>query len=223
VEGKSGQFTLNVFSFFEDFSLSVFNSQGQRFFVREEALAYITSVEMVDFPLMHLQEELEDEFGSPDADIGTSNNNVIQMFYKRIRMQLIMIKELAADLYQLAVNFVNNATPNMLADSKSADIAVDEITRDEFNLNQLIVAATAVGKVFGLYTSANGRILWSFYLKNSAPFMVNKGGEAGKRATLPLFVQRSSAHVPFEAQCAVLSRVADASGKIKVSVYLWNK
>jgi hypothetical protein len=213
VEAKGGQFTLSIYSFFADFSLSVFNSQGQRHFVREEALAYITSVEMVDFPLLHLQEEFEDEFGSSAQD------NVLTMFYKRIRMQLIQLKELATDFYQRALNFVNNATPNMLADSKSADISVDEITRDEFNLNQLIVAVTSVGKVFGLYTSANGRILWSFYLKNSTPFKLSKA--SGKSDFLPLFLQRTAAHVPYEAQCAVLFKTL-VNGVEKSRVYFFN-
>ncbi len=212
VEAKGGQFTLSIYCFFEDFSLSVFNSQGQRHFIREEALAYITSVEMVDFPLLHLQEEFEDEFGS------SSQDNVLTMFYKRIRMQLIQLKELATDLYQRAVNFVN-ASPNMLADSKSADISVDEITRDEFNLNQLIVAVTSVGKVFGLYTSANGRILWSFYLKNSAPFKLSKA--SGKLDLMPMFLQRTAAHVPYEAQCVLLAKTL-VDGVQKTRVYFFN-
>ena len=39
--------------------MNMFNNQGVRLFNREEALAYITNVELVDFPLSRLQEEFE--------------------------------------------------------------------------------------------------------------------------------------------------------------------
>ncbi len=70
---------LTTLCLFGDYSLSAFSSQGVRYFVREEALAYITSVETVDFPLLHLQEELEDEFGGSEP-----RDNLFKVFYKRL-------------------------------------------------------------------------------------------------------------------------------------------
>ena len=40
---------------------------------------------MIDFPLTTLQEEYEDEFGSSDS-------NLIVMFFKRIRSQFLQLK-----------------------------------------------------------------------------------------------------------------------------------
>jgi len=80
--------------------------------------------------------------------------------------------------------------------------SVDELTRDEFNLNKIIVVATHVGKVFGIYTSANGQILWSFFLPQSAAFSTNGS------PSVSLFLQRSASHVSHEAQAVFVSRSA---------------
>ena len=94
---------LNVLCFFADYSLVVFDNQGIKFFVREEALAYIVSVEMVDFHLLHLQEEFEDEFGKSQKD------NILTMFFKRIRAQLVQLREfILVDLYQKVFNYLNS-------------------------------------------------------------------------------------------------------------------
>ena len=194
----------------------MFSGQGVRYFVREEALAYITSVEMVDLPLLHLQEEFEDEFGS------SAQSNILTMFYNRIRMQIIQLKEfMTIELFQRINSLLNNegfTVPSSKIQS-SAEISVNDLKRDEFNLNQLIVAATSVGKVFGIYTGANGRILWSFYLKNTQPFKLSNKREHGVH--LPLFLQRSSAHVPHEAQCTIVSRV-QVGETIKTRVFFFN-
>ena len=74
------------------------------------------------------------------------------------------------------------------------------LKRDEFNLNKLLVVVTSVGKVFGLHSS-NGQIIWSFYLKNSIPFTT-----ITNKKSIPLFVQRTAAHFPYDAQCAIISQ-----------------
>ena len=94
-----------------------FDSQGTKYFVREEALAYIVSVEMVDFPLLHLQEEFEDEFGNSQKD------NIITMFYKRIRAQLIQLREfILVDLYQKVFNYLNSNNIKRGANSESSGL-----------------------------------------------------------------------------------------------------
>lgn len=64
-----------------------FQKSDHLVFEREEALANIISVEMLDFPLKHLQEEFEDEFGS-------SNSNFLGMFIKRIKSQFFHLQVL---------------------------------------------------------------------------------------------------------------------------------
>lgn len=196
---KNSKFSLLVSCFFSDYSLTVFNQKGAKFFTREESLAYIVSVEMVDFPLIHLQEEFEDEFGT------TKQDNIFTMFYKRIRTQLVMLKEFVQiDLVQKIKNLFQN---NPIRSSEDfSEVTLDEITRDEFNLNKVIVCVTSIGKVFGIYTSSNGKILWSFFLKNTIPFSVNK---ITVESVVPMFVQRTAAHVPYEPQCVVISKLKD--------------
>lgn len=197
---KNSKLSMIISCFFSDYSFTVFNQKGAKFFTREESLAYIVGVEMIDFPLFHLQEEFEDEFGT------TTQDNIFTMFYKRIRTQLIMLKEFVlVDSVQKLKNFLVQDSPSRSSED-SVDITLDEITRDEFNLNKVIVCVTSIGKVFGIYTSSNGKILWSFFLKNTIPFSVNK---ITNENSAPLFVQRTAAHVPYEPQCAVVTKIKD--------------
>lgn len=218
-EAKNGQVSLVTMCFYTDYSLSVYNNQGSKLFSREEALAYITSVEMVDFPLLRLQEEFEDEFGS-----SAQSNNIVGMFVKRVKSQIFQLKEfIQIDLVQRLMNYINNAkrpVPSSASSSTSSStLNSDEISRDEFNLNKLIVAATSVGKVFGIYTSANGKILWSFFLKNLKPFELNNFGKA--KQAVPLFLQRTAAHFPYEPQCVLVAKIKTDQG-LKSLVYYFN-
>lgn len=63
----------------------LYNQNGNKYFTREEALANIVNVEMLDFPLLTLQEEFEDEFGS-------SNRNILTMFIRRLKSQFFQLK-----------------------------------------------------------------------------------------------------------------------------------
>lgn len=196
----------------------MFNNQGVRLFNREEALAYITNVELVDFPLSRLQEEFETEFDN------SQNDNILKMFLKRIKSQFFQLKEfVSVELVQKLMNYINNfkrpivSAPSSGGQASSTSLP-DEITRDEFNLNKLIIAATSVGKVFGLYTSANGRVLWSFFLKNTKPFEFNN---IKNELSVPLFLQRTSAHLPHEPQC-VLIRKIKINQEFKTLVYYFN-
>ena len=201
--------------------MSVFNSQGVKYFTREEGLAYISAVEMIDFPLLHLQEEFEDEFGTSKED------NIISMFFKRIRSQMFQLQEfIFIDLYQKLTNLITTGNPNKRAINSKPGVAqnqltIEEIVRDEFNLNKLIVVATTIGKVFGIYSSANGQILWSFYLKNTKPFeMANK---ATYKKSIALFLQRTAAHFPHEPQSVLVSKFETNKGDdSKTLVFYFN-
>lgn len=201
VETKTGQFGLLTLCFFEDYSMVMFNTQGTRYFTREEALSYISAVEMIDFPLSHLQEEFEDEFGNAEDE------NPVAMFVKRIRTQTLQLKEFVTiELYNKVVNLINSNSPQHKRSSKSQVLSAEDISRDEFNLNKIIVVATTVGKVYGIYSSADGQILWSFYLKNTSPFVLNDN-----KPSVSLFLQRTSAHFPHEPQASFVSKSASGS------------
>ena len=219
LETKNSQLNLNILCTFDDHSVSYYNNQGVKYFTREEALAYIVSVEMVDFPLTHLQEEFEDEFGHVQQD------NILQMFYKRIRTQFVQLKEfILIDLSNKIQNYLKSnanlkrGSSSSSSSSDSGGLSADEITRDEFNLNKLIVAVTSIGKVFGIYTGSNGKILWSFYLKNTLPFKLNK---LKNDQSLPFFVQRTAAHFPYEPQCVLISKI-QIGEKLKTRIYYFN-
>jgi hypothetical protein len=65
--------------------MSVFSQQEARLFTREEGLAYISNVEMVDFPLLHFQEELQNEFGTNQKAIKANIFfNINSPFFKLI-------------------------------------------------------------------------------------------------------------------------------------------
>jgi hypothetical protein len=221
VESRNSQISLSVLCFFEDYTMLAFDAHGNKNFAREESLAYIVTVEMVDFPLLSLQEEFEDEFGKSQKD------NIVTMFLKRIRAQFVQLREfLIVDLYQKAFNYLNNNNVKRAAktgqdptsDSSVIDLTADEITREPFNLNKLIVAVTRVGKVFGIYTSANGKILWSFYLKDTLPFEDQRKTAA---SSIPLFVQRTTAHYPHEPQCVLVSKTL-VDQQVKTRIYYFN-
>lgn len=163
---------MTTYCFFNDYSMSVFGSSGARYFVREEALAYISSVEMIDLPLTHLQEEFEDEFGSGSNDEAEPSSNekqasssqqqshhhqsenILVMFYKRIRTQLVQLKEFVTiDLVQKLNSYLTDGSgkagdsSSNIGGGSSSINSIDDVVRDSFNLNKIIIAATTIGKV----------------------------------------------------------------------------
>lgn len=173
------QNNLNLFILFDDYSLSLYAQSGKEFFKREEALAEITSVEMIDLPLRQKQEDFENEFGHSD------NDDILFLFIKRIKSQIHQIKEY---FEELTSQKINDGEKNIMK-------------RDNFGLNKLIVAVTSIGKVFGIHSS-NGQIIWSFYRSNIKPFEI-----INSKSILPLYVQRTTSHYPHEPQMAIVSKL----------------
>ena len=81
-------------------------------------------------------------------------------------------------------------------------------------MNKLIVVVTSIGKVFGLHSS-NGQIIWSFYLKNSISFETTND----KKKFMPLFVQRTAAHYPYNAQCVIISKLKNDDSKTIITFF----
>ena len=197
---SSGQLSLINLVFFDDYKLTLFRSLDTQYFTRKESLAYITNVEFIDFPLIHLQEEFEDEFGH------SANDNLIIMFYKRICSQL---KEtLTSDMHHRVLGLVSilatttAASGSSMGRSGGSSLTADESKSDEFKLNKLNVVTMSIGKVHGIYTNKNGPVILSFYLKNTLAFQLNKNKN---QLTMPLFVQHSSTHFP-EPRCTLVAK-----------------
>lgn len=130
--------------------------------VREEALASIQVAEFVELPEKKavMSHAVVDEEG----------------YFERLQRQLSdakvqgsrILKSLALNVFfknlpQYLANFARRfATGSYATVTTSAASSSDEdtLTRDAFGFRQIIVAATAYGKIFGI-DSSNGRVLWS--------------------------------------------------------------
>uniref|UniRef100_A0A803YN11 ER membrane protein complex subunit 1 n=1 Tax=Meleagris gallopavo TaxID=9103 RepID=A0A803YN11_MELGA len=178
----------------EDHMLLFLQQPGKVVWSREESLAEVVSLEMVDLPLTGAQAELEGEFGKK-AD------GLLGMFLKRLSSQLILLQAWTAHLWKM---FYDARKPRSQIKN---EINIDNLARDEFNLQKMMVMVTASGKLFGI-ESSSGTILWKQYLRNVRP-----------GASLKLMVQRTTAHFPHPPQCTLL--VKDKETKMSF-LYVFN-
>ncbi|XP_062889253.1 ER membrane protein complex subunit 1 [Mobula hypostoma] len=162
-----------------DHALIFIQQPGRIIWTREEALAEVVTMEMVDLPLTGTQAELEGEFGKKaDGPMG--------MFMKRLSSQLILLQ---AWSYQLIKMFYDARKPR---NHSKNEITIENLARDEFNLQKMMVMVTASGKLFGI-DSSSGTILWKQYLENVKP-----------GSSFKLAVQRTTAHFPHPPQCTLI-------------------
>uniref|UniRef100_A0A2K6Q6E7 ER membrane protein complex subunit 1 n=1 Tax=Rhinopithecus roxellana TaxID=61622 RepID=A0A2K6Q6E7_RHIRO len=162
---------------------------------REESLAEVVCLEMVDLPLTGAQAELEGEFGKK-AD------GLLGMFLKRLSSQLILLQAWTSHLWKM---FYDARKPRSQIKN---EINIDTLARDEFNLQKMMVMVTASGKFFGFSFYSSGTILWKQYLPNVKP-----------DSSFKLMVQRTTAHFPHPPQCTLL--VKDKESGMS-SLYVFN-
>ncbi|XP_056279618.1 ER membrane protein complex subunit 1 [Pseudoliparis swirei] len=168
----------------EDHTLTFIQQPGRVMWTREEALSDVVTMEMVDLPLTGTQAELEGEFGKK-AD------GLLSMLLKRLSSQLILLQASIAHLWKL---FYDARKPRSLVKN---DVTIENLSRDEFNLQKMMVMVTASGKLFGI-DSKTGTILWRHYLDNIP-----------SHAAFKLMVQRTTAHFPHPPQCTLLIKDKD--------------
>uniref|UniRef100_A0A4W2EXY9 ER membrane protein complex subunit 1 n=1 Tax=Bos indicus x Bos taurus TaxID=30522 RepID=A0A4W2EXY9_BOBOX len=161
---------------------------------REESLAEVVYLEMVDLPLTGAQAELEGEFGKK-AD------GLLGMFLKRLSSQLILLQAWTSHLWKV---FYDARKPRSQIKN---EINIDTLARDEFNLQKMMVMVTASGKLFGI-ESSSGTILWKQYLPNVKP-----------DSSFELTVQRTTAHFPHPPQCTLLLKDKETGMS---SLYVFN-
>ncbi|KAF6735413.1 ER membrane protein complex subunit 1 [Oryzias melastigma] len=157
---------------------------GRVLWTREEALSDVLTMEMVDLPLTGTQAELEGEFGK-------KTDGLMSMVFKRLSSQLILLQAWVAHLWKL---FYDARKPRSQVKN---DISMENLSRDEFNLQKMMVMVTASGKLFGI-DSKTGGILWKHYLENIP-----------SNAAFKLMVQRTTAHFPHPPQCTLLIKDKD--------------
>ncbi|XP_021329317.2 ER membrane protein complex subunit 1 isoform X1 [Danio rerio] len=178
----------------EDLTLTFLQQPGRVVWMREEALADVVNMEMVDLPLTGTQAELEGEFGKK-AD------GLLPMVLKRLSSQFILLQAWMAHLWKL---FYDARKPRS---SVKNEITIDTLSRDEFNLQKMMVMVTASGKLFGI-DSRSGTVLWKQYLENIKP-----------NSFFKLIVQRTTAHFPHPPQCTLLIKDQDTG---LGSLYVFN-
>ncbi|KAG8002797.1 ER membrane protein complex subunit 1 [Nibea albiflora] len=168
----------------EDHALAFLQQPGRVVWTREEALSDVVTMEMVDLPLTGTQAELEGEFGKK-AD------GLMSMVMKRLSSQLILLQAWIAHLWKL---FYDARKPRSQVKN---EVTIENLSRDEFNLQKMMVMVTAAGKLFGI-DSKTGSILWKHYLDN-----------VPSNAAFKLMVQRTTAHFPHPPQCTLLIKDKD--------------
>eukprot|EP00079_Xenopus_tropicalis_P031908 XP_017945679.1 PREDICTED: ER membrane protein complex subunit 1 isoform X1 [Xenopus tropicalis] len=166
----------------EDNQLLFLQQPGKLIWLREESLADVVTMEMVDLPLTGAQAELEGEFGKKAA----IQDGLLGMVLKRLSSQLILLQSWSAHLWKM---FCDARKPRSQIRN---EVNVDTLARDDFNLQKMMVMVTASGKLFGI-ESSSGSILWKFYLQGVHP-----------GSSFKLLVQRTTAHFPHPPQCTLL-------------------
>ncbi|XP_029689875.1 ER membrane protein complex subunit 1 isoform X1 [Takifugu rubripes] len=171
----------------EDHALTFLQQPGRVMWTREEALSDVVTMEMVDLPLTGTQAELEGEFGKKAA----IQDGLLSMVLKRLSSQLILLQAWISHLWKL---FYDARKPHSQVKN---EVTIENLSRDEFNLQKMMVMVTAAGKLFGI-DSKTGIILWKHYL-DSIP----------TNAVFKLMVQRTTAHFPHPPQCTLLIKDKD--------------
>lgn len=158
----------------DDDSLILFK-RDEVIWAREEALANIIAVEMLDLPVSDEEAAIEKEFANKEGGI-------LGMFYRRVHSQCLQV-----------MNFVTGILG--LKDSKGTSRT--DLVKDPFGLHKLIIIVTRASKVYGMEND-NGDIVWQFHLKDLTPFNLLD------ELNVPIFIQRTSRHLPHPAICTMI-------------------
>lgn len=154
-----------------DQAITLVQYSGKVLWSREEALAQVSAVEMMDLPVSDKDAAIEKEFDSKEA-------GVLGMFGRRLVSQALQAQHLLQTVFGLH-------DPIQPAGQRA------DLVRDDFGLHKMIVVATKAGKLFGL-DNLNGEIIWQKALVNV------------DTRSMQLFIQRTTRHGPFPAQCLLL-------------------
>lgn len=177
------------------------HSGGTIAWVREEGLAELVSVELVD---LGNNRDLEE---SDDSALYSEHvrRDVLEQFVNRLKhhaSQLYSVANLAwstKDLGQLLL-------PKLSGSGGDSD--------DDFGIRKVVVAVSATGKVFGL-DSKSGRVFWQVRLSRDrlAKWSSTTAAAAAPSTTTTtaqLFVQRTSHHNGVEPLCTLVLSAASA-------------
>ncbi|XP_014469109.1 PREDICTED: ER membrane protein complex subunit 1 isoform X2 [Dinoponera quadriceps] len=142
---------------------------------REEALASIVAVEIIELPMSDGDQAIETEFDQKERDL-------LSMVFRRVTSQINQVRAFFHTILDLVPQQSNQRT---------------DLVRDKFGLHKMIVAVTSAGKLYGIETR-KGEIIWQLRLPNIRGFTKISN-------TMILYVQRGSRHFPHPPQCALLA------------------
>lgn len=156
----------------------LYGSKKEIYWSREESMASIVQVEIVDLPISSIDASIEEEFGS-DQVLGGIFGHTIRRISSQFRQLVILGQQLLAGQISL-----------VRRDSPGSSRALE---RDRFGLHKLILILTRPGKLFAMDT-VSGRIVWQRLLKDISTDKIR------------LYVQRTSIHYPLEPRCTILAK-----------------
>lgn len=164
----------------DDHAIALIFHPGKFVWIREEALASVVTVEMLDLPVSDTDAAIEKEFDHKETGF-------LGMFVHRLASQMFQLRSLLLTILGLG-------------EPPSAGQRAG-LVRDGFGLHKMIISASSAGKVFGI-DNLSGEIIWQHRLENVIPFVDQTTG----KNHMPFFVQRTTRHFPSPAQCALLLR-----------------
>ncbi|XP_027196145.2 ER membrane protein complex subunit 1 [Dermatophagoides pteronyssinus] len=207
-----------------DGTMIVTNLMGKINWAREEALAEINSLVMIDLPLSEDDATLEQEYGFDER-----NTNIVSMFIHRIRSQIIQLMSFIRQSYHSLMHSMiilkqhrtqrsNQQQQQQLDDEISftidqqqdqlqnddSDDTEEILIRDYFGFHKVIIARTKSGKIFALDT-ITGRIIWTRY----EPWLAIHTDNNDDDVQFPIWIQRNNAHYTHSAVCTILNSFED--------------
>ncbi|XP_011264127.1 ER membrane protein complex subunit 1 isoform X1 [Camponotus floridanus] len=165
----------------QDHSISLLQ-HNKLVWTREEALASIVAVEIIELPMSDRDQAIETEFDQKESIDVDSSWDVLSMFLRRITSQINQAKAFFQTILDLGPQQSNQRI---------------DLVRDKFGLHKMIIAVTSAGKLYGIETR-KGEIIWQLRLPNIRGFTKLSN-------TMILYVQRGSRHFPHPPQCALLA------------------
>ncbi|XP_076174613.1 ER membrane protein complex subunit 1 isoform X2 [Ptiloglossa arizonensis] len=150
---------------------------------REEALASIVAVEIIELPMSDRDQAIETEFDKKESIDVDSSWDVLSMMYRRINSQFKQAKAFVQSILSLTPQQSNQRT---------------DLVRDKFGLHKMIILVTSAGKLYGIETR-KGEIIWQLRVPSIQGFTKRSNA-------ILLYVQRGSRHFPYPPQCALLAQ-----------------
>ncbi|KAL5105218.1 ER membrane protein complex subunit 1 [Taenia crassiceps] len=179
--------------FTEDHAVQMLSKEGDQLWLKEESLAHITSVEIIDLPVSAQQATMQEEFGQSGA-------GVLDLFVNRIRSQA----------HQLSVAFNSWWNSKSVSTLDGRGDSFTPLTRDVHNLHKMLLIVTSVGKIFGI-ESSRGRIVWEYFVS---------GARLPNTSAQHLFAQRTTGHFPLTPVACVLLEMQELGRLQSILLYL---